>query len=192
VHLAILVRHAESEFSARSAVSSDPAVPCPLTARGAGQARALGKELAGELIDLSVVTEFERSRQTAELALAGRGVPVAVVPELNDPPAGSFEGAQLEDFRAWSWTHGSTDEPGAGGESRLAAAARLARGYRHVLARPEGTVLVVGHALPMAYALRGPTQRIDMVEYVLPYRLDRGELENAVSRLETWAAAPTW
>jgi broad specificity phosphatase PhoE len=192
MHLAILVRHAESEFSARSAVSSDPAGPSPLTARGQEQARALGKELAGELIDLCVVTELERTRQTADLALAGRDVPVLVVPELNDPRAGSFEGGPLEGFRAWSWTHGSADEPAGGGESRLAVAARLARGYRRVLARPERTVLVVGHALPMAYALRGPTRRIDMLEYVLPYRLDREELEAAVSRLETWAAAPTW
>jgi broad specificity phosphatase PhoE len=192
VRVAILVRHAESEFSARSAVSSDPADPCPLTVLGEEQARALGQVLAGEPIDLCVVTEFERSRQTAELALAARSVRVVVMPELNDPRAGSFEGGPLEALRAWSWTHDSADEPAGGGESRLAVAARLARGYRHVLARPERTVLVVGHALPMAYVLRGPTRRIDMLEYVMPYRLDRGELEAAVRRLETWAAAPTW
>jgi broad specificity phosphatase PhoE len=192
VQLAILVRHAESELSARSAVSSDPARPCPLTVQGEEQARALGKELAGEPIELCVVTEFERSGQTAELALAGRNVPVVVMPELNDPRAGSFEGGPLEAFRAWSWTHGSADEPAGGGESRLAVAARLAHGYRRVLARPERTVLVVGHALPMAYALQGPTRRIDMLEYVTPYRLDRGELDAAVSRIESWAAAPAW
>jgi broad specificity phosphatase PhoE len=189
---AILVRHAESEFSVRSAVSSDPAVPCPLTPRGEEQARELGRRLADEAIDLCVVTEFERTRRTAELALEGRDVPTVVVAELNDPRAGTFEGGQLDEFRSWSWAHGSADEPPGGGESRLALTSRLARGYRRVLERPEPTVLVVGHALPTAYALGGPTQRIDLLDYVRPYRLDRAELEAAVERLEAWAAAPTW
>jgi broad specificity phosphatase PhoE len=192
VKTAILVRHAESEASVRAAVSSDPALACPLTERGAEQARELGRELAAEPIDVCVVTEFERTRQTAALALAGREVPISVVAELNDPRAGSFEGGPLDDFRAWAWTHGSADEPPGGGESRLELARRLARGYRRVLERPERTVLVVGHALPMAYALVGATPRIDLLDYVRPYRLDRPKLEAAAERLEAWAAAPTW
>jgi broad specificity phosphatase PhoE len=189
---AILVRHGESAFSARAAVSSDPAIACPLTSRGEEQARALGAALADEPIDVCVVTEFERTRRTAELALAGREVPIVVVPELNDPRAGRFEGGPLDDFRAWAWAHGSADEPPGGGESRLAVASRLARGYRRVLAQSEAVVLVIGHALPMAYVMGGPTPRIDLLDYVKPYRLDRGELEAAVGRLEAWAAAPTW
>jgi broad specificity phosphatase PhoE len=192
VEHAILARHAESEFSARAAVSSDPAVACPLTPRGEEQARSLGAALAGEEIDVCVVTEFERTRRTAELAFEGRRVPIVVVPELNDPRAGSFEGGPLEDFRAWAWAHGSAEEPPGGGESRVALASRLARGYRRVLGRTEATVLVVGHALPMAYVLGGPTPRIDLLDYVTPHRLDRFELEAAVDRLAAWAAAPTW
>lgn len=189
---AVLVRHAESEFSARAAVSSNPAVACPLTPRGEEQARELGRLLAGEPIDVCVVTEFERTRRTAELALAGRKTPIVVVPELNDPGAGSFEGGPLQAFRDWAWAHGSTDEPPGGGESRLALATRLARGYRRVLERPEPNVLVVGHALPIAYVVGGPSPRIDMLDYVTPLRLVRAELEAAVERLEAWAAAPTW
>ena len=189
---ALLVRHAESEFSARGAVSSDPAIACPLTSRGEEQARALGAAFTDETIDVCVVTQFERTLRTAELALAGRKVPIVVVPELNDPRAGSFEGGPLDDFRAWAWAHGSADEPPGAGESRRVLALRLARGYRRVLERPERTVLVVGHALPMAYVLGGPTPRIDLLEYVTPYRLERDELEAGVTRLESWAAAPTW
>jgi alpha-ribazole phosphatase len=189
---AILVRHAESAFSARAAVSSDPAIACPLTTRGEEQARALGAALTDEPIDVCVVTEFERTRRTAELALAGREVPIVVVPELNDPRSGRFEGGPLDEFRAWAWAHGSADEPPGGGESRLALASRLARGYRRVLERPERIVLVVGHALPMAYVFVGPKPRIDLLDYVEPYRLDRDELEAAVGRLESWVAAPTW
>ena len=165
---AILARHAESEFSVRAAVSSDPAVEVGLTPAGVEQARGLGR------------------------SLEGRDVEILVVPELNDPRAGRFDGGPLDEFRAWSWAHGSADEPPGGGESRLALASRLARGYRRVLERPEETVLVVGHALPMAYVLGGPTRRIDMLDYVTPHRLSREELEARVERLEVWAAAPTW
>ena len=189
---AILVRHAESEFSVRAAVSSDPAIAVGLTPAGEEQARALGAALADEPIDVCVVTELERTRQTADLALERRRVPIVVVPELNDPRAGRFEGGPLDDLRAWSWARGSADEPPGGGESRLALVSRLARGYRRVLDLPGETALVVGHALPIAYVLGGPTPRIDMLDYVTPHRLERAELEAAVERLEAWAAAPTW
>lgn len=186
------MRHAESEFSVRAAVSSDPAIRAALTPAGEEQARALGRELAAEPIDLAVATEFERTRRTAELALEGRDVPLVVVPELNDPRAGRFEGGPLEALREWSWAHGSGDVPPGGGESRRALASRLVRGYRRVLDRPDKTVLVVGHALPMAYVLVGPSRRIDMLDYVVPHRLEREELEAGIERLEAWVAAPTW
>jgi probable phosphoglycerate mutase len=189
---AILVRHAESEASVKAAVSSDPGIPCALTETGEAQARELGAKLAEEPIDVCFATEFERTRRTAELALGARGVPIVVVPELNDPRAGSFEGGPLDEFRAWSWAHGSGDEPPGGGESRLTLAMRLARGYRRVLERPEPTVLVVGHALPMAYVMGGATPRIDLLDYVRPYWLGREEFEAGVTRLEAWAAAPDW
>jgi hypothetical protein len=56
----------------------------------------------------------------------------------------------------------------------------------------ESEFSVLGHALPIAYALGGPTPRIDLVDYVRPFRLGRGELEAAVERLERWTAAPSW
>jgi broad specificity phosphatase PhoE len=189
---AILVRHAESEASARATVSSDPQRPAPLTAAGREQSRELGRELAREEIGVCLVTELERTRRTAELALAERGIPIVVVPDLNDPLAGEFDGGKLSDCRAWSWEHGSRHQPPGGGESRVAVASRLARGYRAVLDREEALVLVVGHALPMAYVLSGPTPRVDMVEYAEPYHLSRRELEAGVDRLEAWVAAPTW
>ena len=84
----LVARHGESEYSAKQLVNGDPGVSCPLTEAGRVQARALGEALAGESIDLCVVTEFQRVRETAELALDGREVPFLVVPELNDPRYG--------------------------------------------------------------------------------------------------------
>ena len=195
---AILVRHGESEFSARGLVNGEVGIACPLTDRGVEQARRLGEELAGEPIDLCVTSEFERTRQTAELALAGRGVPRLVLPDLNDPRYGSFEGGSLADYRTWAHAHDSATEPPGGGERRTAIARRYATGFARVLERPERAVLVVVHALPIAYVLmaldgRDPAPRIDVVvEYATPYRVGEAELRLATERLQAWCQAPTW
>ena len=194
---AILVRHGESEFSVRDAVSGDPSVDCPLTELGREQARRLGRLLENERVDVCVTSAFPRAIQTADIALEGRRVARVVLPELNDPKAGEFEGGALSAYRAWAHSHTSADEPPGGGESRAALVARYARGFRRVLERPEDVALVVGHSLPIAYVLRavagdGPVQRIPVVEYAHPHRLTAAELERAIERLEAWVAAPTW
>jgi broad specificity phosphatase PhoE len=191
VETASLARHGESVFSARAVVNGDVSVACPLTARGEDEARRLGKAVADEPIELCVTSEFERARQTADLALAGRDVPRLVLPELNDPIYGTFEGGELDAYREWARSHGSGDAPD-GGESRRALAARYARGFRIVLDRPEETVLVVAHSLPIAYALGEPQPRMPLVEHAEAYPLSAAELLVAVERLETWLGAPTW
>jgi broad specificity phosphatase PhoE len=197
VEQAILARHGESAYSVRAAVNGDPAISVHLTPEGERQARRLGELLADEPIDLCVTSEFERARRTAELALAGRALPTVVLPELNDPRAGDFEGGKLEEYRAWAHAHGPLAGPPGGGESRAAVAERLARGYRLLLERPEATVLVVGHSLPIAYALdaargRDPTARVRLLTYGEPHRLSAAELSAAAERLERWAANPAF
>ena len=192
----LAARHGESELSAKALVNGDPGVACPLTELGRVQARALGTALADERIDLCVVTEFERVRETAEIALAGRDIPFLVLPELNDPRYGEFEGGSIVAYREWAWARGPLDAP-AGGEHRGEIAGRYARGLRILADRPEDTILLVAHSLPLAYlrdaaAGTAPRSRMDMVEYAQVVRLDLGELEQAVAVLEAWAAAPAF
>jgi probable phosphoglycerate mutase len=192
----LAARHGESELSAKALVNGDPGVACPLTELGRVQAQALGTALADERIDLCVVTEFERVRETAEIALAGRDIPFLVVPELNDPRYGEFEGGSIVAYREWAWARGPLDAP-AGGEHRGELAERYARGLRLLADRPEDTILLVAHSLPLAYlreaaAGTAPRSRMDMVEYAQVIRLDLGELEQAVAVLEAWAAAPAF
>jgi broad specificity phosphatase PhoE len=194
---AILVRHGETTFSARGLATGRVDVRCPLSERGVEQARALADELADEKIDLCVTTELERTRETADLALAGRAVPRIVLPELNDPLYGRYEGGPLDEYRAWAVANDSAAEPPGGGEPRQAIVARYAAGFRKVLERPERVILVVAHSLPIAYvllALRGedPAPRVPLVEYAKPNALTAEELERAVTRFEAWYAAPTW
>ena len=192
----LAARHGESELSAKALVNGDPGVACPLTEVGRVQARALGTALADERIDLCAVTEFERVRETAELALVGRDIPFLVVPELNDPRYGEFEGGSIVAYREWVWARGPLDAP-AGGEHRGDLAGRYGRGLRILADRPEDTILLVAHSLPLAYlrdAAAGtpPRSRMDMIEYAQMVRLDLGELERAVAVLEAWAAAPAF
>ena len=194
----LLARHAESEFSVRGSCNGDPSVAGGgLTAVGRRQAEALGALLADDPVELVATSEFRRTRETAELALARRGVPVVVVPELNDIRFGNFEGKLLEDYRGWAWTAGPADECPGGGESRAAAAGRFARGFRTVLERPEAMALVVTHALPIRYVLstlleRDPAAVVEPVAYAEPHRFSALQLERAVERLERWAVSPVF
>ena len=190
----LAARHGESELSAKALVNGDPGVACPLTKLGRAQARALGTALANERIDLCAVTEFERVRETAEIALAGRDVPFLVLSELNDPRYGEFEGGSIVAYREWAWARGPLDAP-EGGEHRGEIAGRYARGFRTLADRPEDTILLVAHSLPLAYlrdaaAGAAPRSRMDMVEYAQVLRLEAAEVERAIGVLEAWAASP--
>jgi broad specificity phosphatase PhoE len=196
VERVILVRHGESELSAAGVVSGEPSEPSGLTELGREQARRLGAILADEPLDLCVTSEFARVRETADLALAARDVPRLVVPELNDVRFGEFEGLPFDEYRAWARTRDPTESP-PGGESRAQVAARYVRGFRLVLARPEATILVVAHGLPLRYtllALEGldPTPIVEQVPLAEPYPLRRADFERALDRLERWSKAPAW
>ncbi len=192
-----LARHGESIFSARLALNGDPAVAGPLTPTGEDQARALGRALTEAEIHLCVTSEFQRTRETAELALAGRNVPMLVVPELNDHPAGRYEGRPLAEYLEWAHAAPAAELVPGGGESRIDVVARFARGFRGVLKRPERTVLAVLHSLPIVYLLgaaegRAPAAELPLLPYAEPRRLSVVELRSAIDRLERWAVAPTW
>jgi 2,3-bisphosphoglycerate-dependent phosphoglycerate mutase len=196
VETVFLARHGESEISAAGLVNGDPAEPRGLTEIGREQARRLGERLAAEPIDLCVTSEFVRVRQTADLALAGREVPRLVVGELNDVRFGEFEGRSFDEYRAWARERDPMEAP-PGGESRAEVAARYVRGFRRVLERPERTILVVAHGLPLRYTLLAledldPTPIVEQVPLAEPYRLTRAELERSTARLERWSKAPVW
>jgi broad specificity phosphatase PhoE len=193
----LLVRHGESEYSVDLRLNGEPGLGVGLTPRGRDEARRIAGELAGEGIDLCVTSAFRRTQETADLALAGRPVPRLVVPELGDPRYGPYEGATLEEYRGWADSARSDARPSDDGESRLEIVARYARAFRILLARPEETILVVTHSLPIAYALATrdgelPRPRVPLVRHAAVHPFAADELERAAEALEAWAAAPTW
>ncbi|TMM19798.1 MAG: histidine phosphatase family protein [Actinobacteria bacterium] len=168
---AFLARHAESESSTRGLTNGDPRTAVPLTAEGREQARRLGDLLADTELDLCVTSEFERTQETADLALAGRDVPRIVLPGLNDIRFGQFEGGPLREYRAWARAHGPSAEAPGGGESRVETV------RRYVLDACDS---------------RAPAAAVEQVPYAEPFAVDSTQLERAVDRLDAWTLAPTW
>jgi len=194
---ALLVRHGESVFGARGLATGEIGVRCPLSERGAAQARALAEDISREDIDLCVTSELERTRQTADIALAQRPVRRIVLAELNDPLYGSYEGGPIDAYLEWAHANDSVAEPPGGGEGRRTVVARYAAGFRKILDRPERAIFVVAHSLPIAYvqmalAGRDPDPHVPVVEYATTYAVSDAELIRAIGRLETWCEAPTW
>lgn len=194
---AIFVRHGESEYSARELVNGDPSVAVGLTEHGRQQARWLLDRLESEPIDLCVVTAFGRTRETADLALGDREVPRTVLRDLNDPFYGEFEGKALAEYRKWAATHGPLDIPPGAGEARAAIAKRYARAFRFLVERPEETILVVCHSLPIAFALaaadgRRPSARMPLITPAEPHILYKDSLREAAERIEAWVQNPVY
>ena len=154
MRLFVIARHAQSTLNLEHRVNGDPSVPVGLTDLGREEARQLGIQIANIALDACFHTRFPRTRETAELALAGRDVGFAAEPLLDDIDVGELDGAPVDEYRAWKRSHARSDRF-PGGESLDDAAARYARAWTAVLESPHDVVLVVCHEIPLRYALNG-------------------------------------
>jgi len=192
VELYLLARHGESTLNFENRINGDPAVPVALTEKGREEARQLGEQVAHIRLDLCLCTRFSRTRETAELALEGRNVPIEVEPLLDDIDIGDLEGVTLEDYRAWKRERTRKD-PFPGGESLDEAALRYARAFRRLLERPETSALVVTHEIPMRYAINAADGSDDLdgpahqLPNATPYLFDEAALGQAVVGIERLA-----
>lgn len=185
MRLYVLVRHGQSRLNLTRQVNGDPAVAVPLTDQGRAEAAALGLQVAGTALDLCLHTRFGRTLETAELALAGRSVPLEVEPLLDDIYVGELEGRSIDDYRAWKREHTRAD-PFPGGESLDDAARRYAGAFERLLERPERRILIVCHEIPIRYALNaaGGSGDLDGPAHALgnciPHLFDEVGLRRAV------------
>jgi broad specificity phosphatase PhoE len=193
VQLYVIARHGESTLNFENRVNGDPGVPVHLTDKGRDEARMLGAQVAHVPFELCVYTPFGRTRETAEIALAGRGVPYEEHPELGDIDIGQLEGKTIEDYHAWKRAHTRADRF-PGGESLDEAALRYADAIERLLQRPESTVLVVTHEIPLRYAINaaagsddldGPAHRL---ANATPYLFDENALSRAVTQIRLLAS----
>jgi broad specificity phosphatase PhoE len=192
VDLYVLARHGESTLNFENRINGDFSVPVALTARGREEALLLGQQVAHVELQLCVHTRFSRTRETAEIALAGRDVPIEVEPLLDDIDVGRLEGKTIEDYRAWKREHERSDDF-PGGESLDDAARRYALAFRKLLDRPESSILVVTHEIPVRYALNAAAGSDDLdgpahqLANATPYLFDEDALVRAVAGIERLA-----
>jgi broad specificity phosphatase PhoE len=193
LRLFVFARHAESTANIAHVLSSDPARPVALTERGRAQARALGAQLAGARIDLAVGTRFLRTRETIDIALAGRDVPVLIEPGLDELQVGDLDGGPVEAY--WSWKHEhALGDRFPHGESPVDAFRRYAGALRRLLARSEAVTLVVLHEFALRYITlaAGPDwSRLPAgaADNAVPFLFDERATGRAATRLDAMAAS---
>ena len=195
MRLFVIVRHGESELNAVERINGDPTVAVGLTEQGRHEAASLALQVGQVPLEACFVTRFPRTRETAELALAGRDVPIVVEPLLDDIDVGDLEGRTITEYRAWKREHTRKDRFPAG-ESLDEAALRYAEGFRRILEAPHHVVLIVCHEIPLRYALNasagsdqldGPVHQL---ENAVPHLFDEASLARAVERIRLLALEP--
>ncbi len=192
MRLFVLTRHAHSTLNEAHRVNGDPNVPVTITETGLAQAEQLGHQLTQVPIELCIHTRFGRTLQTADVVLRGRAVPLVEEPLLDDIDVGDLEGVTLDEYRDWKRERTRSD-PFPGGESLDDAARRYARAYERLLERPEQTVLVVCHEIPVRYALNAAAGSDDLdgpehsVPNATPYLFNEDALARAAVRIRSLA-----
>jgi broad specificity phosphatase PhoE len=176
--LFVFARHAESTANAAHVLSSDPSRPVALTARGRVQARVLG-------------TRLLRTRQTIDIALHGRQIPVLIEPGFDELQAGDLDGAPIQAYRSWKHLH-APDSRFPHGESPADALRRHANALRRLLAGTETVTLVVIHEfalrhIAMAAAAGGSCPPDMVVGNAVPYLFDERAAQRAAASLDAMA-----
>jgi broad specificity phosphatase PhoE len=189
----VLARHAQSRLNFEQRVNGDPSIDVPLTDDGRKQARLLGAQVAHLELELCVHSRFPRARETAELAMSGRDVPLEIEPLLDDVNIGELEGWEIARYREVKRSLGR-DQPFPGGESLDDAARRYALSLRRLVERGAGRVLVVCHEIQLRYALNaaagsdlldGPP--FHEIPNAVPFLFEGDSLARAAARLEALA-----
>ena len=189
MRLFVIARHGESTLNIEKRVNGDPSVPVNLTEHGRQAAKLLGQQIAHVPLDVCVHSRFDRTRETAAIALSGRNVPFEVEPRLDDIYVGELEGCTLDEYREWKSKHTRADAF-PGGESLDDAARRYGQAYRTLLERPEQRLLILTHEIPLRYAINAADGSEDLdgparqLANATPYLFDEAALERAVAQIE--------
>ena len=189
MRLFVAARHAQSTLNVERRVNGDPSRPVALTEQGREEARQLGIQVANIPFDVCVHTRFGRTRETAEVALAGRDVPFVTEPLLDDIDVGELDGAPVEEYRRWKRAHARSDAF-PGGESLDEAAKRYAQAWATLRDLGHSRLLIVCHEIPLRYALNGASGSdsldgpVHALRNAAPYLFDEGALSRAVAGIE--------
>jgi broad specificity phosphatase PhoE len=121
---------------------------------GRAQAEALGRAVRGGYrIAVAYASPMRRALDTAEIALAGTGIPVVPIPDLRELSLGEWEGCTVDEIRAregnpyLAWVRSPMDCPPPGGEPLPEVSSRVVQAIGAIGAshRNGDDVLIVAH-----------------------------------------------
>ncbi len=140
-----LIRHGAHGHLDRTLSGRQPGLP--LTERGRAQARALGEDFAAVGLTAIHSSPVRRARETADAIGAACGLPVAVVPALDEIDFGAWTGrafAELEGDPSWrEWNRHRATARAPGGETMAEA---VERAWAHLTALVDSArVALVTH-----------------------------------------------
>jgi broad specificity phosphatase PhoE len=147
----LLARHGQSTWNAERRFQG--ATDIALSALGRAQATALGQALAAYRVSAAYVSPYRRARETAEIALLDRPVPLAAMDELRELSLGDWEGCTVDEVRGRegdpyrAWLLAPHDCPPPNGEPLDAVYRRVQSAVERIRAahRDDEDVLVVAH-----------------------------------------------
>jgi|JFJP01.1.fsa_nt_gi broad specificity phosphatase PhoE len=150
--LIYLVRHGESEANVAGFINDDPNRPVLLTVKGRAQAARAAKALKDIRFSHAYVSQFPRARQTAEIILANRDLPLSVDARLNERLSG-LDGQPVDVFNDFVRPNPVHLRP-ENGESFLQQMQRVVSFLDEIALRHrEGIVLAVSHENPIQAAV---------------------------------------
>jgi XTP/dITP diphosphohydrolase len=157
----LLVRHAESVWNAaeRWQGQADP----PLSERGAAQAEALARKLAGTRVDALLCSDLRRAQETAQILGRALGLDPRPDPRLRELDVGRWAGLTRSEILALDpdlLPRFEAEEPdvcAGGAESRVQIRARVRRAFRELAHEHAGRHLLVVTHLGVVRALRPGT-----------------------------------
>lgn len=147
----LLARHGQSVSNAGRRFQGIQDVA--LSELGRRQAEALGAAVGRRRVAHVYVSPLRRARRTAEIAVAGLGLPMTVVEDLRELSLGEWEGRTVEEIRGLPgdpyacWVRDPVAFMPPGAEALPAVQARVLRVVAEIAAaHPNGDdVLVVSH-----------------------------------------------
>jgi probable phosphoglycerate mutase len=168
----LVIRHGETDWNRQHRFQGQ--IDVPLNEVGLQQARRLAERLADEPIDVLVVSDLQRARETAEALTRQRGAPeLRVEPLWREQAFGVLEGLDVPTIQQrhpelWGqWIRHEADFALPEGESNAAFFARIQRALEAVVASFAGqrvAIVTHGGALDMLWRrvhglpLRGPRE----------------------------------
>ncbi|MEE1045588.1 MAG: histidine phosphatase family protein [Olegusella sp.] len=149
------VRHGRTEFN-RDGIIQGGRVDSPLAEESIWQVEDTGRALAGVDFAHCYTSPLGRARQTAEIVLAGRNVPIIPLDDLCEFDFGTIDGKPHQRYGArFAWCYLRQDFSSVGGETGAQVRARVRRAFQTMYDESADgeNVLVTAHGALMRYVL---------------------------------------